>query len=45
MFDNEMATRKALTDDADVQAMGEAVLTDFRDTLKSRENGKTGATK
>lgn len=45
MFDNEMATRKALTDDADVQAMGEAVLTDFRDTLKNRENGKTGGGK
>lgn len=45
MFDNEMATRKALTNDSDVQAMGESVLTDFRSNLKSREEGKTGTAK
>ncbi|MGE5453502.1 MAG: hypothetical protein ACM3VZ_16855 [Acidobacteriota bacterium] len=37
MFDNETATRKALTDESDVKAMGEAVLTDFRHTLKKRQ--------
>ncbi len=37
MFDNETASRKALTDESDVKAMGESVLTDFRRTLKKRE--------
>ena len=37
MFDSEMVKRKALTDDDDVRAMGEAVLTDFRRALEARE--------
>lgn len=36
MFDSEMVKRKALTDDDDVRAMGEAVLTDFRRALAAR---------
>ncbi|HET8694751.1 MAG TPA: hypothetical protein VFM33_08810 [Aquabacterium sp.] len=44
MFDDDTATRKALTDESDVKAMGENVLTDFRNTLKKREElaGKGG---
>lgn len=38
MFDSEMVKRKALTDDDDVRAMGEAVLTDFRRALAARES-------
>lgn len=45
MFDNEMATRKALTDESDVKAMGESVLTDFRNTLKKREGGNDEVSK
>lgn len=37
MFDSDMANRKALTDEDDVKAMAEAVLTDFRRTWKDRE--------
>lgn len=37
MFDDDTATRKALTNDSDVKAMGENVLTDFRSTLKKRD--------
>ncbi len=37
MFDSEMATRKALTNDDDVRAMGEAVLTDFRRSVTERK--------
>lgn len=37
MFDNEMATRKALTNESDVKSMGESVLTDFRRNLKKRQ--------
>lgn len=37
MFDNEMATRKALTSESDVKSMGESVLTDFRRNLKKRQ--------
>ena len=37
MFDSEMVKRKALTDDDDVRAMGEAVLTDFRRALATRD--------
>jgi hypothetical protein len=32
-----MANRKALTDEEDVKEMAEAVLSDFRRSLKSRE--------
>ena len=32
--------RKALTDDDDVKAMAEAVLTDFRRTIKPRDGSK-----
>ena len=37
MFDSDMANRKALTDEDDVKDMAEAVLSDFRRSLKSRE--------
>lgn len=37
MFDSDMANRKALTDEEDVKEMAEAVLSDFRRSLKSRE--------
>lgn len=37
MFDSDMASRKALTDESDVKDMAEAVLSDFRHSLKSRE--------
>ena len=37
MFDSDMANRKALTDEEDVKDMAEAVLSDFRQSLKSRE--------
>lgn len=37
MFDSDMAKRKALTDEDDVKDMAEAVLSDFRRSLKSRE--------
>lgn len=37
MFDSETATRKSLTDESDVKAMGESVLTDFRHALKKHE--------
>ena len=40
MFDNDMATRKALTDEDDVKVMAEAVLTDFRQALKARGGAK-----
>lgn len=40
MFDSDMAKRKALTDDDDVKAMAEAVLTDFRRTIKPRDGSK-----
>ena len=35
MFDSDMASRKALTNDNDVRAMADAVLTDFRKSLRS----------
>lgn len=38
MFDHDMATRQSLTNESDVRAMGETVMTDFRRTLKSRED-------
>lgn len=38
MFDSDMASRKALTDEDDVKNMAQAVLSDFRRSLK---NGKT----
>jgi hypothetical protein len=37
MFDSDMANRKALTDEEDVKDMAAAVLSDFRQSLKSRE--------
>jgi hypothetical protein len=40
MFDSEMASRKALTNEDDVKSMGESVLTDFRKALKPRDGAK-----
>jgi hypothetical protein len=40
MFDSEMATRKALTDDDDVRAMGDAVLSDFRSAMQHAKAAK-----
>ena len=37
MFDSDTATRKALTDDDDVRAMGDEVLTDFRDAMARKD--------
>lgn len=36
MFDSEVAARKALTDDDDVRALGNAVLQDFKRSIKDR---------
>lgn len=40
MFDSDMASRKSLTNDGDVRAMGDAVLTDFRKVLKPAAGGQ-----
>jgi hypothetical protein len=40
LFDSDMASRKALTDSDDVKAMAQAVLSDFRKTLKPREGAR-----
>ena len=37
MFDADTATRKSLTNDDDVRAMGETVLSDFRRAIKARK--------
>ncbi len=36
MFDSDTATRKSLTNDDDVRALGETVLSDFRRAVKAR---------
>lgn len=40
MFDSDMAERKALTDEDDVKDMAEAVLSDFRRSLKKSREGR-----
>lgn len=40
LFDSDMASRKALSDDDDLKAMAQSVLSDFRKTLKSREGAR-----